>query len=65
MSSALDVAVPWSLSTRILISSYANPSSGVVTAVLQHALSLAPPHPVEMFSAAMRCFTTLGMLIPV
>jgi hypothetical protein len=32
----------------------------VVTAVLQHALSLPPPHPVELFSAASRCYLALG-----
>jgi hypothetical protein len=30
--------------------------------VLQHALSLPPPHPVELYSAAIRCFSILGSL---
>lgn len=34
--------------------------SGVVTAVMQHALSLPPPHPVELFSAAIRCYSIIG-----
>jgi hypothetical protein len=36
--------------------------SEVVTAVLQRALALPPPHPAELYSAAIRCFSVLGIL---
>ncbi len=48
--------------TCVFSHSHFSDFSEVVTAVLQHALSLPPPHPVELYNAAIRCFSNLGRL---
>jgi hypothetical protein len=37
--------------------------SETTTAVLQHALALPPPHPAELYIAAIRCFSVLGIFM--
>ena len=48
-----------SISATLIISP-PPPFREIVSSVLQHALSLPPPHPVELFTAAMRCFFASG-----